>query len=85
MWANLQKRDWMGPSYCVLCKSDSKDNTHLLLGYSYSALVWIKCASFFCLHIDISVCSSVWARLLVHRRKRGFTTIIVTEHMEREE
>lgn len=67
----------MRPSYYVLCKSNSNDNTYLLLSCSYFALVWIKCASLFCLHIDMRTYSSVWAKSQVHGRKDDFTAIIV--------
>jgi len=28
-WENLQKRNWSGPGYCVLCGDVAEDNTHL--------------------------------------------------------
>lgn len=54
IWDNLQKRRWMSPSYCVLCKRDGEDGQHLLLNCPDSVLVWTNSASTFSLEVKIS-------------------------------
>lgn len=73
---NLQKRGWVGPNYCVLCKRDSKDGQHLLLNYPYSTLVWLKSASTFGLDIKMSERERILARIQYNKRNYRLATIV---------
>jgi hypothetical protein len=43
-WDILQKKGWVGPSMCHLCKDYSEDNAHLFIRCSFTKSVWEKCA-----------------------------------------
>ena len=46
-WDNLQKRSFQGPSWCSLCKGESKSVIHLFLHCSYTLAVWKECKKHF--------------------------------------
>jgi ribonuclease HI len=50
-WAALQRRGWMGPSVCLLCRSGPEDLLHLLLYCPFSKAVWQQASNFFSLQI----------------------------------
>jgi len=35
-WENLQKRNWSGPSICLLCKKGEDSSNHIFLTCSYT-------------------------------------------------
>lgn len=76
--ANQMKRGRIRPSMCVLCKNSGEDNQHLMLNYTFSAIVELKSASLFELHIDMSVGSEIWARLRVCKENHRFITMVVS-------
>jgi hypothetical protein len=41
-WDNLQKRNFVGPGWCSLCKTDEESSTHLFLKCSYINKVWLE-------------------------------------------
>jgi hypothetical protein len=43
-WDILQKKGWIGPSYCCLCGQMAEDNTHLFIECIFTKSVWEKCA-----------------------------------------
>lgn len=61
-WEKLQKRGWMGPGFCILCKAHNEDMHHLLLNCPYLVVVWSTCMSLFRLHLNMSEDSDVWTR-----------------------
>jgi len=46
-WNNSQKRNWQGPSICLICLADSEDNLHMFLLCPHTELIWRKLASVF--------------------------------------
>ncbi|CAN1766060.1 hypothetical protein LINPERHAP1_LOCUS9816 [Linum perenne] len=42
---NLQKRGFIGPSVCVLCRADLESVSHLLLSCSFSSWIWLTFSS----------------------------------------
>jgi hypothetical protein len=71
-WAALQRRGWMGPSICLLCRSGPEDLLHLLIYCPFSKVVWQQASNFFSLQIpwrgssinDASLVGSAQNRLL---------------------
>lgn len=45
-WDTLQKRNFQGPGWCVLCKREQESITHLFLSCSYSVEVWKESSTF---------------------------------------
>lgn len=39
-WENLQVQNWSGPGFCVLCRNDAENNTHLFGTCSAVATLW---------------------------------------------
>lgn len=50
-WAALQRRGWMGPSLCPLCRSGPEDLLHLLIYCPFSKVVWQQASKFFSLQV----------------------------------
>lgn len=63
-WENLQKRQWHGPSICVICKNPKENIVHLFLKCPYTIEVWKKLAhtiGFPCIRFDnIRACMKWW-------------------------
>jgi hypothetical protein len=41
-WDALQRRGFIGPSYCILCKKDCENTQHLLVDCDFTLAVWGK-------------------------------------------
>jgi hypothetical protein len=39
-WDNGIKRGWIGPNWCVLCKSDVESNSHVFVSCPYAGKVY---------------------------------------------
>lgn len=39
-WENLQKRNFVGPSRCTLCKRDNETNLHMFLHCPFTCSMW---------------------------------------------
>ncbi|CAN1180371.1 hypothetical protein LINPERHAP2_LOCUS34742, partial [Linum perenne] len=63
-YENLQKRGFIGPSCCVLCKADLESVSHLLVSCPFSSQVWTilssKLAIWGPLHSDVSYFLRDW-------------------------
>jgi hypothetical protein len=42
-WDILQKKGWVGPSYCILCGQQAEDINHLFIECIFTKSVWNKC------------------------------------------
>jgi hypothetical protein len=40
IWDNVRKRNWIGPRWCVLCKSASESVDHIFVSCSFTQAVW---------------------------------------------
>lgn len=61
--SNLQKRDWQGPSFCVLWKGHGEDTSYLYLTCPFSSHVWSKCATKIGIRIDNKEAVDIWHRI----------------------
>ena len=39
-WDNLQKRGWIGPGRCSLCRNEAESVLHILFSCTYAKMVW---------------------------------------------
>lgn len=75
-WQNLQRRGWLGSSYCIQCKGHSEDGHHLFLECPCSVKVW-TCACRFRLCVDKSRDDSFWTSIHGHREQRDIVGLVV--------
>lgn len=55
-WENLQKRNWIGPGYCVLCMKAEEDNGHLFIKCPKVSTFWQYLDATYGLNIPQFIC-----------------------------
>jgi hypothetical protein len=50
-WDNGQKRNWIGPGWCCMCKNDCESVDHLFVYCQFTKVVWMEISNSFKLQI----------------------------------
>jgi hypothetical protein len=64
-WDILQKKGWLGPGICLLCKQQTEDNSHLFIHCPFALSAWEKCSQILNLNFSwtgqtLNNCMDAW-------------------------
>jgi hypothetical protein len=64
-WDTLQKKGWVGPGLCHLCRAATEDSTHIFIHCQFSQAAWSNILSILNLNCtwrgqDLNECMELW-------------------------
>jgi hypothetical protein len=76
-WDVLQKKGWVGPGYCYLCREAAEDSAHLFVHCHFTQVVWTICLSSLKLNYswigqNLNDCMETWLQNKATSKKLPF-------------
>jgi ribonuclease HI len=73
-WDTLQRKGWVGPGMCPLCRAATEDNAHLFINCSFTQAAWAKVLSTLKLNVswsgqNLTDCMESWTSIKAAPKK----------------